>query len=113
MDSDDDFVVDRLSKTLAHELREVSEVSFSVSEPAEGDKGTGELVLATLNILTAVDPAQIEAVLRILGNFRRRHPDRKIRVEVGDARIEIDNPSEKHVDELVDAFLAAARRRTR
>ncbi|MER7249872.1 hypothetical protein [Kribbella sp. NPDC000426] len=113
LESDDDFVLDRLTKSLANELRTVGEVSLPVDEPADDDKGAGELVLATLNVLTAVDPLQIEAVIRILTSFRRRNPDRRIRVAVGDAKIEIDNPSAEHVDELVEAFLAAAKRRKR
>jgi hypothetical protein len=105
LEEDDDFSVDRLSKDLAKQLRQVCDVSFPADEPTEGDKGAGELMVATLNVLTGVDPVQIEAILRILGSFTRRNPKRKIRLRIGEDEIEIDNPTSDHLDALVQSFV--------
>ncbi|WP_433161453.1 hypothetical protein [Kribbella sp. CA-247076] len=111
-ETDDDLVLDRLSKELAVRLRDVGEVSYAAAPVAPGDKGAGELMVATLNVLTGVDPAQIEAMIRILGSFTRRNAGRRVHVRVGDRELSIDRPTDAQVDSIVEWFVSSDADRT-
>lgn len=110
-DTDDDLALDRLTTDLETELYEFGEVSRPSREAVAGDKGAGELVLATLNVLTTTDPTLIEAMVRVLTGFAKRHQGRRVHVRIADNELTIDRPSEQQVDVLVAGFLSAVERR--
>jgi hypothetical protein len=56
---DDDFVLERLTAELADELRAAGEVDYMAMPARPGDKGVAEVAIATLSVLTAVDPAYL------------------------------------------------------
>jgi hypothetical protein len=112
-DTDDELALDRLTTDLGAELYEFGEVSRPSLAPMPGAKGAGELVLATLNVLTSVDPTQIEAMVRMLARFTRRNDGRRVHVRIADNELTIDRPSEQQVDALVAGFLSAVERRKR
>jgi hypothetical protein len=108
--TDDDLAIERLTNELEIELTEVGEVHRPGLDPAPGDKGAGELALATLHFLGGVDLLQVEAMVRVLTGFVKRNDGRKVRVKIGDNEIAIDRASEENIERLVDAFVSAAER---
>lgn len=113
LSTDDELDLDRLTTDLEAELSEIAEVSRAAAEPAPGDKGAGELVPAVLNVLTSVDPLQIEAMIRVLTGFAKRNDNRRVSVRIGRDKITIDGASEQQADDLVAAFLTAVERHKR
>jgi hypothetical protein len=99
--TDDDFVLERLSAELAEDLRDVGEVSYSTLEAQPGDKGIGEVAVATLSVLTAVDPAQLEAMIQILSSFTKRNAGRRVQMRVGEVELTIDRPTDAQVDTIL------------
>ncbi|MFK4087151.1 hypothetical protein ACI2LF_23790 [Kribbella sp. NPDC020789] len=111
LDADDDFSIDKATKELATQLRAVCDVSFPSLPSRPGDKAAGELLAATLNLVTGVDPVQIESLIRVLATFVRRHPERRVRLRIDDAEIEIENASNDQVDLLLKTFVTDVKRR--
>lgn len=107
---DDELGLDRLTTDLEADLSEVGEVSRLVSEPKPGDKGDVEPAPATLNVLTGVDPVQIEALVRVLTGFARRHKDRGVYVQLDGYEIKLDHASAEQVDDLIATFQSAVNR---
>ncbi|MDX6282623.1 MAG: hypothetical protein QOH03_3694 [Kribbellaceae bacterium] len=113
LSTDDELGLDRLTTDLEAGLADFGQVSRIAREAEPGDKGTGELVQATLNVLSGVDPVQIEAMFRFLAGFAKRNRDRKVSVRIGRDRISIDGASEEQIDDLVATFKAAVERHKR
>jgi len=110
--TDDDLAIDRLTTDLAVALTQAgSEAKRPRLEPSPGDKGAGELVLATLNVLTSADPAQIEAMVRVLVGFVRRNDGRRVHVRIDDNELTIDRPTEQQADELIAIYRSAVKPR--
>ncbi|MEU4394805.1 hypothetical protein [Kribbella sp. NPDC023855] len=105
---DDELGLDRLTTELEAELSEVGEVSRLVGEPKLGAKGDVEP--AVLNVRTGVDPEQIEALVRVLTGFARRHKDRGVYVQLDGYEIKLDHASAEQVDDLIATFQSAVHR---
>lgn len=92
--------LDRLTTDLETELVEIGEVTRA----AEGS------MPATLNVLTGIEPAQIEAMVRAVTGFAGRHKDRCVYVQIGGYEIKLDHASAEQVDDLIATFQAAVKR---
>lgn len=107
---DDDFVLERLTAELADELRVAGEVDY-VPVPAQpGDKGVAEVAVATLSVLTAVDPAYLRLLIEGVVAFTKRNVGRRVQLKVGDTELTIDRPTRGEVETVIQAVQSAVER---
>jgi hypothetical protein len=107
---DDDFVLERLTAELADELRVAGEVDY-VPVPAQpGDKGVAEVAVATLSVLTAVDPAYLRLLIEGVVAFTKRNAGRRVQLKVGDTELTIDRPTRGEVETVIQAVQSAVER---
>lgn len=101
MPDDTDGSLAHLTRELELDLCEIGIVEYLPTEPSPDAKGVGEVVAATVSVLTAAEPAYIEALVKTVAAFLRRNEGRSARLKVGDAELAIEQPSERQVDELI------------
>jgi hypothetical protein len=100
---DDDFVLDQLTDELADELRDVGDVSrVEAGHPSTDNKGVGEVVLATVAVVSSVDPGYAQALVDLVVGFLSRNRGRKAHLRVGDIELTIDQPTRAQTAELID-----------
>lgn len=107
---DDDFVLERLTAELADELRAAGEVGYVPGPARAGDKGVAEVALATLSVLTAVDPAYLRLLVEGVVAFTNRNAGRRVQLKVGDTELTIDRPSRGEVETVIQAMQSAVER---
>jgi hypothetical protein len=98
---DTDEGLAHLTRELELDLREVGVVEYLPAAPARDAKGVGEVVAATVAVLTAVEPTYVEALVRTVVAFLRRNEGRRARLKVGDVELAVDQPSGDEVAELI------------
>lgn len=104
---DDDFVLERLTEELADELRAAGEVSYVPLPARPGDKGVAEVAVATLSVLTAVDPAYLRVLIDGVVAFTNRNAGRRVHLKVGDTELTIDRPTRDEVETVIKAVQSA------
>jgi hypothetical protein len=107
-ETEDDLV--RLSGELAADLREVGVVRYVPAAADAAAKGAGEVVAATLAVLTAAEPDYVRALVDTVTAFLRRHEGRRAELEVGQIRLTIDRPTAGEVAGLIDLTRSAIER---
>jgi len=108
-ETDDDLV--RLSGELAGDLREVGEVAYVPAAGEPDGKGVGDVVAATLAVLTVVDPPDyVQALVDTVTAFLRRHEGRRAHLTVGGIELCIDQPTRDEVAMLIDLTRSAIER---
>jgi hypothetical protein len=98
---DSDEQVAHFTRELELDLREVGVVEYLPAAPARDAKGVGEVVAATVAVLTAAEPTYAEALVRTVVAFVRRHEGRRAHLKVGSVELAIDQPSGDEVAELI------------
>lgn len=104
---DDDFVLERLTAELADELRAAGEVDYVPVPARPGDKGVAEVAVATLSVLTAVDPAYLRVLVEGVVAFTNRNAGRRVQLKVGDTELTIDRPTRSEVETVIKAVQSA------
>ncbi|MGB6164366.1 MAG: hypothetical protein WCF33_23080 [Pseudonocardiaceae bacterium] len=104
---DDDFVLERLTGELADELRAAGEVGYVPLPARPGDKGVAEVAVATLSVLTAVDPAYLRVLVDGVVAFTNRNAGRRVHLKVGDTELTIDRPTRGEVETVIKAVQSA------
>jgi hypothetical protein len=99
--------VTRLTGELALDLREVGETEYVPAASEDGAKGADAVAAATLAVLTASDPAYVQALVDTVIAFVRRHEGRRARLTVGDIGLAIDQPSTSEVAQMIDIVRSA------
>lgn len=107
---DDDFVLERLTAELADELRAAGEVDYVPVPARAGDKGVAEVALATLSVLTAVDPAYLRVLVEGVVVFTNRNAGRRVQLKVGDTELTIDRPTRGEVETVIQTVQSAVER---
>jgi hypothetical protein len=107
---DDDFELDRVTEELADDLRSVGEVERATVTSAPGNKGTLELALGSLSLLTGTDPAVIQTVVELLAGFLNRNKGRTVRLRVADVDLTLKEPTRAETAEVIRIAQAAIER---
>lgn len=107
---DDDFVLERLTAELADELRVAGEVDYVPVPARSGGKGVAEVAVATLSVLTAVDPAYLRLLIEGVVAFTNRNVGRRVQLKVGDTELTIDRPTRGEVETVIQAMQGAVER---
>jgi hypothetical protein len=107
---DDDFVLERLTAELADELRAAGKVDYVPVPARAGDKGVAEVALATLSVLTAVDPAYLRLLVEGVVAFTNRNAGRRVQLKVGNTELTIDRPTRDEVDTVIQTVESAVER---
>lgn len=107
---DDDFVLERLTAELADELRVAGEVDYVPVPARPGDKGVAEVAVATLSVLTVVDPAYLRLLIEGVVAFTKRNAGRRVQLKVGDTELTIDRPTRGEVETVIQAVQSAVER---
>ena len=107
---DDDFVLERLTAELADEVRAAGEVDYVPVPASPGDKGVAEVAVATLSVLTAVDPAYLRLLVEGVVAFTNRNAGRRVQLKVGDTELTIDRPTQGEVETVIKTVQSAVER---
>jgi hypothetical protein len=107
---DDDFVLERLTAELAEELRTAGDVDYVPAPALPGDKGVAEVAVATLSVLTAVDPAYLRLLVEGVVAFTHRNAGRRVQLKVGDTELTIDRPTRDEVETVIKTVQSAVER---
>jgi hypothetical protein len=107
---DDDFVLERLTAELADELRVAGEVDYVPVPVRPGDKGVAEVAVATLGVVTAVDPANLRLLVEGVVAFTKRNAGRRVRLKVGDTELTIDRPTRGEVETIIKTVQSVVER---
>ncbi|MGH3427882.1 MAG: hypothetical protein ACRDQZ_10000 [Mycobacteriales bacterium] len=75
-----------------------------------GDKGVAEVAVATLSVLTAVDPAYLRLLIEGVVAFTKRNAGRRVQLKVGDTELTIDRPTRGEVETVIEAMQGAVKR---
>src|SRR5512142_1451007 len=98
-EADEDLA--RLTDELARDLRAVGGVRYVSADGEPGGKGVGEVVAATLAVLTAAEPDYVQMLVDIVVGFLQRHRGRRAELRVGDVALTVDQPDEDEVAEII------------
>jgi len=107
---DDDFLLERLTAELADELRAAGEVEYVPVPARPGDKGVAEVAVATLSVLTAVDPAYLRVLVDGVVAFTNRNAGRRVHLKVGSTELTIDRPTRGEVETVIETVQRAIER---
>ncbi len=107
---DDDFVLERLTAELAEELLTAGEVDYVPVPAMQGDKGVAEVAVATLSVLTMVDPAYLRLLVEGVAAFTKRNAGRRVQLKVGDVELTIDRPTRGEVETVIKNVQSAVER---
>ena len=110
MAEDEDFTLERLTAELADELRAAGEVDYVPVPARSGDKGVAEVAVATLSVLTAVDPAYLRLLVEGVMAFTNRNAGRRVQLKVGDTELTIDRPTRGEMETVIQAVQSAVER---
>ena len=107
-ETDEDLAA--LTGELAGDLREVGDIDYVPVEGETDGKGVGEVVAATLAVLTVGEPGCVQALVETVVAFLRRHEGRRARLRVGEVRLSIDQPTRGEVEQMIELTRLAIER---
>lgn len=107
---DSDEHLARLTRELEGDLRDVGEVRYLTLPATADSKGVGEVVAATLAVVTGADPVYVQALVETVVAFLRRNEGRRARLTVGDVEVAIDQPTRDEVADLIEIARVAIER---
>ena len=107
---DDEFTLDRITEELADDLRSVGDVERIPVAATPGSKGTLELALGSLSLLTGTDPAIVQTVAELLVGFLNRNKGRRVQLKVADIELTLEQPTPAETAEVIRMTRAAIER---
>ncbi|MEU4621345.1 hypothetical protein AB0G04_15385 [Actinoplanes sp. NPDC023801] len=107
---DDDFVLDQLTDELEEDLRDIGEVRRLEAPAGPGDKGVGEVVLATVAVVAGTDPGYVQALVDLVVGFLNRNQGRKAHLRIGDVELTIEQATKAETTKMIDLVRDAIER---
>ena len=109
LDANPDDTSNSLAQAGGELESELRAVSGRLPAPPQ-EKGAGEVVAGAIALITAADPAVLQAIVQTVVAFLRRNEGRRAHLKVGDVELAIGRPSDDEVAALIDVARSAAER---